>query len=68
MGTHSMPVAGKTVFSENLGPAWKNPSRMCGYKWGLLKVRKENIKGTWWATGSESVPFFFRCFKTYTNP
>jgi hypothetical protein len=27
-------------------PAWKNPSRMHGCKWSLLKVRKGNTKGT----------------------
>jgi hypothetical protein len=37
------------MFSEDLGPCvstWKNPSRTCGYKWDLLKVRKGNTKGT----------------------
>jgi hypothetical protein len=36
------------VSSEDVGssiPAWKNPSRMCGCKWDLLKVRKGNTKG-----------------------
>jgi hypothetical protein len=36
------------VFPEDLGScalAWKNPSRRCGYKWGLLKVREEKYKG-----------------------
>jgi hypothetical protein len=47
-------VDGKTVFSEDLGPCvpvWKNPSRMCGCKWDLLKVRKVNTKGEWWGAG-----------------
>jgi hypothetical protein len=58
------------VFSEDDGhciPMWKNPSRMHGYKWGLLKVRKRNAKGAWWGAGGahqqrESA------FKTYTTP
>jgi hypothetical protein len=36
------------MFLEDLGScvsAWKNPSRMRGYKWGLLKVRKGKYKG-----------------------
>jgi hypothetical protein len=43
-----LPNNDKTVFSEDLGfciPAWKNPSRMCGCKWGLLKVRERKYKG-----------------------
>jgi hypothetical protein len=51
-------VDGKLLFSEDLGScisAWKNPSRMCVYKWDLLKVRKGKYKegtvgagGFWW--------------------
>jgi hypothetical protein len=41
------------VISEDLGscvPSWKNPSRMCGYKWDLFKVRRENSKRARWGT------------------
>jgi hypothetical protein len=44
----------KMVFSEDLGsciPVWKNPSRIHGCKWDLLKVRKGNTKGAWQSTG-----------------
>jgi hypothetical protein len=47
-------VQSKMVLSEDLGPCistWKNPSRMCGCKWGLLNVRKGNTKGAWWGAG-----------------
>jgi hypothetical protein len=57
------------LFSKDLDsciPVWKNPSRMHRCKWGLLKVRKGNTKGTWWAqvesASRESMLFFFRCF------
>jgi hypothetical protein len=67
-------VDGKTVFSEDLGPCvptWKNPSRTCRCKWGLLKVRKgiqrEHV-GCRWSLMAESVCFSFSgAFKTYTN-
>jgi hypothetical protein len=47
------------VFSEDLG-SWKNTSRMRGYKWNLLKVRKENTKGAGW--GSDGVHWQKMCF------
>jgi hypothetical protein len=56
------------VLLEDLDPCvsmWLNPSRTHGYKWGLLKIRKGNIKGTWWGAAgvyTESMLFFFRCF------
>jgi hypothetical protein len=60
----------KGVFSKDFGsciPAWKNPSRMCGCKWDLLKAKKENTKGARWGAGGvhqqrESMLFFFSCF------
>jgi hypothetical protein len=70
-------VDGKTVFSEDLGPCvpvWKNPSRMCGCKWDLLKVRKVNTKGEWWGAGGVCWERERECFsvsgafKTYINP
>jgi hypothetical protein len=58
------------VFSEDVGsydPAWKNPSRIRGCKWDLLKIRRGNTKGAWWAQvesiGRENLFLFFRCFK-----
>jgi hypothetical protein len=41
-------VDSKMMFSEDFGScvsAWKNPSRMRGCKWDLLKVRKGKYKG-----------------------
>jgi hypothetical protein len=45
---------------------------MHGCKWGLLKVTKGNTEGAWWSAGGvfwqiDSMLFFFRHFKTYTN-
>jgi hypothetical protein len=60
-------VDSKTVFSEDLGPCipvWKNPSKMHGCKWGLLKG-KGNTKGVWWGAGGvhqQSMLLFFSCF------
>jgi hypothetical protein len=57
------------MFSEDFGACFstcKNQSRTRGYKWGLLKVRKENTKGPWWGTGGERTCFSFSgVFKTY---
>jgi hypothetical protein len=43
---------------------WKNPSRMHGCKWGLLKVRKRNTKDAWWvqveSTGPRQSAFLFQ--------
>jgi hypothetical protein len=58
------------MFSEDLGsyiPAWKSPSRMHGYKWGLLKVRererqREHGRAQVEFAGRKSVLFFFRYF------
>jgi hypothetical protein len=57
-------VGGKMVFSEDIGscvPAWKNPSRMHGYKWGLLKVREREIQrehgGCRWSLLAETAYF-----------
>jgi hypothetical protein len=60
------------VFSEDLDsciPAWKNPSRMCGYTWGLLKVREREIQKEHGGVPAERACFSFSgAFKTYINP
>jgi hypothetical protein len=51
--------------------AWKNPSRTPGCKWGLLKVKKGNTKGIWWALTLLAVRACFSslgAFKNYSNP
>jgi hypothetical protein len=63
-------VDDKTVFSEDLGsciPVWKNPSRVCGCKWGLLKVKEREIQRQHGgaqveSAGRESMLSFFSCF------
>jgi hypothetical protein len=68
-------IAWETVYSEDLGPCvpvWNSPGRTCGCKWGLLKVRKGNTKGAWWAQvesiSREQCFSFSDAFKIYTNP
>jgi hypothetical protein len=60
------------VFSKDLGscvPAWKNPSRTHGCKWGLLKVREREIQRKYggvqveFASTEKACFSFFRCFK-----
>jgi hypothetical protein len=56
------------MFSEDLGsciPAWKNPSRTSGCKWGLLKAREiqmEQVEMQAEFAGTERAYFsFFGC-------
>jgi hypothetical protein len=62
------------VLSKDLSsciPAWKNPSRMHGCKWGSLKVREREIQREHGGTQVESISQkenFFMAFKTSTNP
>jgi hypothetical protein len=71
-----LSVNGKVVFSKDFGsciPAWKNPSRTQGCKWGLLKFREREIQRE---HGGVQVEFHWQrvyfslsgAFKTYTNP
>jgi hypothetical protein len=64
------------VFSEDLGsciPAWKNPSKKQGCKWGLLEDREREIQREHGGVQVGSVDkaacsSFSGSFKTYSNP
>jgi hypothetical protein len=47
---------------------WKNPRKMCGCKWGLLKAKEKEIQREHDEVQVESLCFSFSdAFKTYTN-